>query len=245
MNNSNRFVIFCTARSGSYLLVDYLNKFSRIRCYGEIFKPNRLELSKAQIGRLKINNVAKRDSMPLKFMNQVYNLSANLTTGFKIFPTHNKKAIEYLIEDRRIKKILLIRNFIEVHLSLLMARKTNVWYNNKTEQKNTVKIDFDPMTFRKHHKILSGFYSKIEQSLINSNQNYYEITYNQVSEKNKIYDLVNFLIKKKTEYPNELKTNLKVQISKNYSEIVSNYDEMINYLKENHLKVFNNSKLAS
>ncbi len=239
----NKFVIFCTARTGSYLLVDYLNQQKGIVCHGELYKPAKIELDDKYRSQLKINDKLKRDSMPLKFLNEIYRITPSDYTGFKIFPAHNKKVRDYLSSDISIKKVLLRRNEVEVYLSLLMARKTKMWINKDVDKQPNPKLIFHPSVFDNHYNHLRCFYDDLISELEKSQQQFFTISYNELVGQKKLYDLIEFI--KNENIPGELKleTKLKKQITKNYKEIVSNYSEMIQHLSSQYPEVLETSKL--
>lgn len=241
---NNRFVIFCTARSGSYLLVDYLNQFKEVTCYGEIFKKDVIELPAYLKNKIQYNTVKQRNAVPLKYMNEVYWNTMSKLVGFKIFPNHNQKVLKCLTESKKISKVILRRNEIEVHLSLHMARKTRIWINKGNKKiNNNSKIEFNPDVFIEHFKNLSNYYSELKKNLKDNNLSYFEITYSEVVQKEKIYELIKFLTNNNFDKSIHLKTNLVKQIQKKYYDIVSNYDEMVEFLESNYPKEYKSSKL--
>jgi len=240
---NKRFVIFCTARSGSYLLVDYLNQFKEVTCYGEIFKKEAIELPSYIRDNIPYNTVRKRDATPFKYMNQIHWKNNSKLVGFKIFPHHNQKILSHLIENKDVSKVILKRNEIEVHLSLNMARKTNLWINKGDRTvNNDLKIDFNPDTFTEHFNRINQFYSQLINKLEKFQHKHFLIRYSEVVQKEKIYNLMDFLSDKNFDSNIKLKTNLIKQIQKKYYDIVSNYDEMVGFLKDNYPKILEESK---
>ena len=130
-----KFVIVCRSRTGSNMLVDLLNSNPQVRAYGEIFR-----------------------TLGGKSSNELYQAifpdKSHKTIGFKLFYYHPLDADgtpvwNYLLNDRNIKVLHLKRkNLLKVHLSRLIAGKTDNWLsnadsprkNNLEEKKVTINL---------------------------------------------------------------------------------------------------------
>lgn len=231
------FVIYCTARSGSYLLVEYLNCFPNIKCFGELFKTNSLELG---YDKRKTNfTVSTRDEKPLMFLKHTLNFYPRKSTGFKIFPVHNEKVVNTLISHSSFKKVVLKRNPIEVYLSLINARASGVWVQRK-DTDVIAKIKFVDADFESLKVKFDSYYAMLDTTLAENNQEAIFLTYADVTQKDKVFDVARFL--GEVDLSVDLTSSMTKQI-KDYKLILENYNETISYLEKNHKELFETSSL--
>jgi LPS sulfotransferase NodH len=233
-----RFVILCRARTGSYLLVDLLNKFNDIKCYGEVFKKQKIELPKSVRERIGLSKNS-RDDFPLFFVNKLYSLTPNKITGFKLFFTHNRMAQQYLMESPQIKKVLLTRSPVDSYVSHLVARSTNEWIKRAqiksapdeplTENSSpSSQIAFDPEQFESYVKKGNKFDEWCSHTEKSTKQTFYRIRYEDVAAIEPIRKLASSL--GSLDNPKQLIPSLEKQIKRPLEEVVSNYPEMKRYL---------------
>ena len=229
-----RFVIYCTPRSGSYLLVEYLNQFSGIKCYGEIFKHHNLELSGDE---KKINfTLEKRDKQPFKYINSICDLNPDQIVGFKIFPAHNKKVVERTPNFSDFKIIVLRRNIIDVFISLTYAKKSKQWINRGSRDKDLTKITFDSIHFKKYKFKTYKYYKQLNTAVASDQK--FNIDYHEVVNIDKVHELAVFLGIDDANIT--LKTTMKKQI-KDYGLILHNAEEAYTYLHENYSQLLKDS----
>lgn len=239
---THRFVVLCRARTGSNLLVDLLNKFSDINCYGEVFKTHRLDLPdavKKKLGATKKN----RDQFPISFLNNLYDLDQSKITGLKLFFSHNIIARHFLAETKNVSKILLTRSPIDSYVSFLVANSTKKWVKsaprrnwlfklNKARDRDEEKsqeVMFDAMKFEEYLKSGTEFERWCEDVEKYTGQSFYRIDYAEVAAIEPVRQLAKFLGTK--DISAKLVPKLEKQIKKPLHEIVTNYDEMEKHLR--------------
>lgn len=136
----NRFVIVCTARTGSNLLVRSLNRPPRTRCFGEVAKASFASEADAfaQFERLSGRGATELAAMQIEDVGSfiydvIFELSGD-TVGFKIFYEHCREPgragiWDRLVADAGLRVIHLTRNAtFDTYLSLLYAQRTDQWF---------------------------------------------------------------------------------------------------------------------
>lgn len=136
----NRFVILAAARTGSNLLVRSLNQPPRVRCFGEVAKPSYPQDRWAIDLLSKVTNCTPEALTSLHerslsdFVFRVlYDLPGAQCGGFKFFYEHRQypaaeRLWQQLAEDPTIRVVHLTRgNLLDMFLSLVYARRTDVW----------------------------------------------------------------------------------------------------------------------
>jgi len=137
-----KFVIVTHPRTGSYHLVDLLNSADDVRCFGEIFKKNYVELPSEVLDSLGMvgKDVGMRDDNPSQFIDRAFRTVGEPIVGFKAFPIHLKNSgIEALPLQPDWKVIFLKRNPLESYVSLVRAELTGVFIN-KAEDRNREEV---------------------------------------------------------------------------------------------------------
>jgi LPS sulfotransferase NodH len=137
---SIKFVIVCTARTGSNLLVRSLNRPPRARCFGEVAKlsfpteGNAFTPFERLTGRTAedLERVQQGDVVGFVF-DTVYAAPA-LTVGFKLFYEHCREPEraplwDRLAADATLRVVHLTRNAtFDLYVSLLYAQRTDRWF---------------------------------------------------------------------------------------------------------------------
>tara|TARA_R110002124_G_scaffold287349_1_gene473554 strand:- start:6028 stop:6759 length:732 start_codon:yes stop_codon:yes gene_type:complete len=132
-----KFIVLTRSRTGSNLLISLLNAHQNIEAHGEIF------------ARL-------HHKTSMEIWNNTFGIKRKWIkrVGFKIFyyhPLDSDDSIvwDQLLKDKSIKVIHLQReNLLRVHLSRLIAGKTDVWTNSgkeKTTSSKNVEVSIDEM----------------------------------------------------------------------------------------------------
>lgn len=209
----DKFVVITRSRTGSNLLISLLDSHEDIIAYGEKFQ------------RLGKNNSSQ-------IYNTIFPIESNKIIGFKIFYYHpldsdDKSILGQLKNDRSFKIIHLLRNnLLRVHISRLIAEKTDIWSSRceKSIDSKMVHIDIK--------KLLGDFANTKNQILrtqrIFENHNFFEVTYESLinEREDTISNLLNFLEVPKA----KLKSPYKKQNPEKLQNLVSNYDELYNSL---------------
>jgi len=227
---NKRFVIFCFARTGSYLFTDILNKQEGVTCHEEIFKKHRVELDDTYLGQLGLTreDVDKRDAEPLEFMEAVYSASPGPVTGFKIFPSHNQKALTKLMYDPDVRKVFLARNPIQSYISSLVARASGSWTKiRKFKKEPDVQVEFvaeDMLQRITEHK--KFFEHVLAVSKLIPENPFHFIDYSELKDRDRMQTLAEYLGIQS--WKDDIASKYKKQIVRPYPEVVSNWDVVSN-----------------
>ncbi|MBJ3777883.1 hypothetical protein [Acuticoccus mangrovi] len=149
----NKVVIVTKARSGSNLLLSLLNSHPDFYFHGEVYKPGFVATFRTS-GKFRriygVEPIELRENDPIKFLDAIYSTSPRKqkAVGFKLFFYHNKDVLDYIINDKDIKIVLLEReNRLASFSSLLIGQRTSTWQQQVDKDENsaspgTVKVDF-------------------------------------------------------------------------------------------------------
>lgn len=243
LTQKDKFIIYCTPRSGSYLLVDLINNIPSVKCYGELFKPHGYDLGP---GFLKSHNLnyscAKRDKQPFKFLEDLYNVTQEKKIGFKIFPSHHKWVFNNYLKNVKVKKIILYRPVIDVYISLQNAKHSNVWItkNNSSDNRKTFTLDLDH--FERYNHRHTKYYTHLKDKLSIEDQKYLWIAYKDLIKKGPVMESLSTFIDPSSTNIN-WKSDLKKQV-KSYKKLLQNYDESIEFFNKNYTDEFAESALG-
>lgn len=230
----NQFVIIANPRTGSNHFICLLNNHPLIHCHNEVFHRNAVYLH----GENKEHLIEQRNKEPLKFLNQMYEQTESECVGFKIFDNHNEVVLTHLINNKKIKKIVLYRpNFLAVYSSQKIAESSGNYISmsndfdktNKSlfKSQNESMIDFDPDDFTKKYQKYNSFYGHIIKELNNSSQNYLYTTYEEYLNQNLFKRVFSFL---GYEFNRDLQSRFKKQNSSNILSRFKNQEAVKEYL---------------
>lgn len=142
-----RFVIVCWPRSGSYLMVELMNQLPHVLCHGEVFKPARAEVFEPLANDPSFAT-AERDADPVGFVERVLSATPDRVTGFKLFWTHDRSAVRHVLAETGTRLLFLIRNPVDMYVSLLNARATGKWILRRDSARVKAKpLHFDIAEF--------------------------------------------------------------------------------------------------
>lgn len=142
------FLILATVRTGSYYLVDLLDSAPDVTCYGEVYKPNFVELppdTREALG-LEGKDIEARDSMGEALTDRLRALTPERIVGYKVFPNHMQKSsfLEEMLASGRYNVVILSRPVLEVYASLEAARATETF----VVRDDAARVESPPLTFR-------------------------------------------------------------------------------------------------
>lgn len=149
MSKKNDFVVFCSARTGSYMVTSLLSSAPDIICHGEIFKQKKIELSPWHQKRMAHWTIEDRNQKPLEFIAELRSTNVHRHVGFKCFNSHQAWAPELAnhLQNPNVKKIILTRHPLEMYSSALKARATGKWVVRKDGPKQSAKTDTKKVKF--------------------------------------------------------------------------------------------------
>jgi len=217
--NYQKFIVVTSSRTGSNLLMSYLDSHANIEAKGELFRDLEGRTCKVVWDDL----FYKKPSL-IKMV------------GCKIFyyhPFHTKdrSVWDYVLNDKTIKIIHLVReNKLRSYLSREIASKTDSWSKKKSTNVSLsdkqVDINFDEFLERLNE---IEQYEKEARSKF-KNHSFLEISYEQlVNDKEgtmqRVFDLLDLEVR-------ELKSNFKKQNKEKVSDLILNYDEFMGKLEK-------------
>ncbi len=164
-DGKSAFVVMAMMRSGSNLLQQKLNGIEGVLCHGETFNSAHSGLDDKFVkseSRLASLIAIDRKTQPITYLNRLIELTSAEHIGFRLFENHNNALIAPMIKDRRIFKIILIRDFLESYVSLEIAMQNDQWIMNMAGTRKAwkpIKINFE--AFKTYALRQSLFYYEI------------------------------------------------------------------------------------
>lgn len=152
--NLKGFVIVTQPRCGSYHLVSLIDSADDVRCFGELFKKDTVELSEHHLNVLGLDkgDTKTRDRDPSDFLGRLFNIEAKPIQGFKAFEEHLGPAgLTKPMRHPDWKYIFLTRNGVSSFVSGKRAEKTGCYVMNNEirvtpdARYKPVKVDADKL----------------------------------------------------------------------------------------------------
>lgn len=217
------FAIFGSMRSGSNLLEQSLNQFPDIICYGELFNPSFVGdyEDKERLGY----SVSKREKDPSGLLDAMISETDDKVPGFRIFRDHDPRIIEKTLRDPECAKIILQRDLLDSFISLRIAGRTGQWLLRDAPHRKASKVHFDAHDFHKYCEKQEIFHQNIRQTLQETGQTGFWVSYPEQRELPVLNGIAKFL--GGTEKIKSVKEILRRQNPGPLKEKVENYDEMV------------------
>jgi LPS sulfotransferase NodH len=233
---TSKFLIVCTARTGSNLLVRSLNRPPRVRCFGEVAKlsfpteGNAFTPFERLTGRTVEDLARMQQGDVVGFIFDTVYAAPAPTVGFKLFYEHCREAEraplwQRLADNRSLRIVHLTRNAtFDLYVSLLYAQRTDQWFTRHDEPEgrpnDAEDIEVDIEHCRKF--LLRYRQSRGAAAALFSDHPYMEIDYNDLED-----DLAGALTKVRrfigAPDPQEDRIPLRKQSSRKAVEKVRNY----------------------
>ena len=228
-----RFVILAAPRTGSNLLCTLLNSHPEILCHHELFNPQGIFTAQGFQGpAIQQASLAARDEAPLEFLNLAWSLDqGNRSVGFKWTRGQNERVLNHVLDTQEIQKIVLRRrNRVKTYVSDLIARKTNQWevYNPRELAFPRPQVAVDAKALRQHVEQNQQFYSRLENTLKQTRQEYLELTYELLltaGEQSRVLDFLHPTRCRVPLTPSSVKQN-----PMDLRQSIANYDELLTQL---------------
>ncbi len=229
-----RFVILAAPRSGSNMLSSLLNSHPDILCHHELYNPGGIFYAlPLRNSNFKLaNSMAERDEQPLAFLNQIWKQNLSFPClGFKMTHKQNPIAFNALIEDKEIKKIVLIRNnAVKVHVSKLIAQQSGIWedYDQNSKVRRNIQVDVNLSDLKNDIAFNQQFYQEIANRLKKTNQAYHMVEYEKLGQPTTQHQILDYLHLDHSELTTpsvkQNTTDLKLNIS-NYTDLLTQCKE--------------------
>jgi hypothetical protein len=248
-----KFVILTLPRTGSTLLSKSLNKHPEIFCDDEIFhfsfrdyfSPNQFRFLKLRFLPKKINYLINYPSIYLKLPGFLTNYFKNKkgehfkARGFKLmyYQTFYTPGLISYLKKNNIKIILLLReNIFRNALSDLRARETGIYHhqeNNKEQRSRMSKLNVDTNALKQRMDNIVQQNKQLEA--IVKDMDYIKIRYEDFTDwngtMNKIADFLHVSRQEVSAGAKKLNPNA-------LQDMISNYSEVENWLKNNNYSEF-------
>lgn len=173
------FVVFAEMRTGSNFLEDNINKFSDLRCLGEVFNPHFM----AYPGTEDLFGMTEkqRDEAPLDLLEKISRQTDGLA-GFRFFHDHDARIFDAVVDDPKCAKIILTRNPVDSFVSWKIAEQTGQWKLTNATHHKAEKVTFEANEFETHLANLQAFQTKILNRLQHSGQTAFFVSYEDLQD---------------------------------------------------------------
>ena len=210
--DSQIIVFLANRRTGSNYLMKVLNNFPEIEFFGEVFHWDTVWMPSDRkqqyviwlkntrgidisIGEQPFEDkelVKLNHSHPDYLLDFIASTSPKRYVGFKIFPEHLKwyKLKTHILANKKIKKVILKRNLLDVYISDRILEMTN---KSQRQDTSNIKVNINCLDFKAWYYNTMSFYSRVELYLHNSNQKYSELSYEELHSHNSNDEKVDFL----------------------------------------------------
>jgi LPS sulfotransferase NodH len=222
-----RFVIFAAPRTGSNLLCSLLNAHPEILCHHGLFNPGGIHWARDWQGS---GSMADRDRDPAAFIASVWASGGDARAiGFKMNRDENEDAVDALLRDPTVRKILLRRrNRVRTYVSEEIAKLTGVWesYDATDATLPAVHVEVDDLI--RHSALNAAYYGKIEDSLRATGQRWLDTHYEALSDPDEMAGILSFL---GIAAPAPLSAASHKRGPADLGAVVENFDELVGALR--------------
>lgn len=177
-----QFAILSEARSGTSFLTSALQQHPDVLMHGEIFHPCVEWHINSQVLENLDFDLDQRKEKPMEFIEKIYqNNAGKSAVGFKIWRSQSHQGVQYIIENKNIKKIILEReNCLASFSSYRIAEKTQIFNelnpNNLIGYK-TPKIKFNQKEFMQYVNYYQTTVNYYKQEITKNGPDYLLLTY--------------------------------------------------------------------
>ncbi len=214
------FVILADMRTGSNFLEANLNAVPGLRSWAEPFNP----VFVGEPGRDGLLGVslAEREADPAALLRAIR--AEPGLNGFRLFSDHDPRALDLVLPDPRVAKVVLTRNPAESWASLEMARATDRWRLFNPSHATFARVRWDPASFRAHLDRLQAWQLRILKGLQRTGQTAFFLDYEDLQDLEAVNGLLLWLgVEGRLGH---LDRRLKKQNPEPLSEKVENFAEM-------------------
>jgi hypothetical protein len=221
-----RFAILAAQRSGSNMLCTMLGSHPDILCHHEVFNPAGIFYAlHLRDGGLDLGTIDQRNRDPLGFLAKVWAADLGyLHLGLKVSERQEPEVLHALLEDRGVRKIVLVRNN---RLKTLVSRKiseaTGQWevYRDKDlAPRPRVEIQFDEIQAYLAYR--AAYYAEVEGGLSASGQPHLRVSYEELPNQGEQRRLLDFIGAR----PLALQARSVKQNSTDLRDLIANYEEL-------------------
>jgi LPS sulfotransferase NodH len=163
-----RFVIVAARRTGSNLLCTLLDSHPAILCHHELFNPRGIFQALSRRGEgFDLGTIAERDADPNAFLDRIWREACGpLCVGFKMTHGQAEATLQHVLADRGVRKIVLHRR-----------NRVKTWYDQGELAPARPRLEIDVRDLREHVARNEAFYERVEDSLMETGQDFLRIFY--------------------------------------------------------------------
>ncbi|TKB45173.1 hypothetical protein [Thalassotalea mangrovi] len=232
------FVIFGAMRSGSNLLQEKLNYFDDLICLGELYNPSFVGVDRPHINKFSYAGYGRNDPEsrksrqkdPFLLLQQVQDQAQKegKIPGFRLFDGHNKDVRRVLLNNPRVRKILLQRDLVDSFVSLALARESGQWVKRDEKANKVTQVHFDIDEFEQYVRKTQRYFGALKQRLDETQQQYKVIDYYDVLDDEKVEEIAKFA--GSTVEMRKQPTTLRKQNKGGLEQKLSNFEQVKDYL---------------
>ncbi len=234
MNKTKKFIVLGQSRTGSTLLVDLINCHPEIQCEGELLQYD--------WGYMPSEFMCKvLGYYPYPFFNYRYKLSkGNVVYGFKLFVYHLKKSHKKIkkMTDDGWKIIYLQREgLLRQVVSAQIAKQTKTWHTKKGQDDPEYQVHL-PISL-----LQQGLSDRqqwcLRENLCLKDREYLKVVYEKELENSSRHqETAEKIFRYLGVDPCPVNSEFCKTDSRPYKEIISNYDEVIQFFQNSSFKNF-------
>ena len=192
------FAIVAAPRTGSNMLCTMLNSHPEILCHHEIFNPAGIHYAlDHRNGDFNLGTAEERDRHPEDFVRRVFgHRCGRNAVGFKLNRGQHPRAFHYVMEDPKIRKIVLRRrNRLKAFVSDLIAQQTGQWesYEFSDFSRPNPPVEIDLERLRDYLMETESYYSEVTGLLRSTGQDYLETAYEDLPSPGEQRRILSFL----------------------------------------------------
>jgi hypothetical protein len=188
-SSATRFVILAAPRTGSNMLCTLVGSHPDVLCHHELFNPRgvfyALELRDGSFG---LGGIEERDRDPIGFLERVWAADLGHThVGFKMTHRQNEAALDAVLQDRRVRKIVLRReNRVRTFVSQQISEQLDEWevYSEADLVCERPRVRVDPDALRTSIAENEAYYGELEASLEATGQPFLRVSYERLLDGN-------------------------------------------------------------
>lgn len=226
------FVILSHPKSGGELLANYLNQFPNIRCYGQLFKKDKIQLPEKKIQRLKAT-VESRDQEPVLFLKQLLKLTPKAHTGFAFSYNQHLLLRRWLINSEAINRVIVLRNPFDLYVAQCSAVAVGAGAGQKdAAQEIRVLQKFDPEDFEKKIMRIIAGQARLKAIAEKRPELTMTITFDEIAVIESVRRLADFL--GASSQPEVLKVDMNKRPARRYTDIFEDFQQVQSYVSKHH-----------
>ncbi|GHA48571.1 hypothetical protein GCM10008927_12080 [Amylibacter ulvae] len=217
------FVLLAEMRTGSNLFESHINGYDELSCHGELFNPGFVGYPlKDSVVEMDLKT---RERDPFLLLRNLVETVTDTLPGFRWFSDHDRRVLDFCLEDEECAKILLTRNPVDSFVSQKIAEQTDQWKMGDLHRRRKAMVQFDVEEFKMYIAKRDANTDHIEKSLQSSGQAAFRLKYEDLNTIDAMNGAAQFIGARKLQ--KTLSQKMARQNPEPLSQKVSNFDEMM------------------